>query len=381
MKVINTRIDCKYFLGYKPCQFKRECDGCTLYEPQGTRILIIKLGAMGDVLRTTTLLHGLRQKYPRSYITWLTEANIAPLLKGTGYVDRLLTYNFESVMQLRQEHFDIAMCFDKEPKATALINEVKASRKVGFGMSQYGNVIPLNQESVYTYNLGISDELKFRLNQKTYQELIYECVDLPFDKSYEYIFPDLTEETRWAEEYLTGLGGRAGHLKVGLNTGCGDVFATKKWTVEGFVGLSERLIEHLSAQVLLLGGPAEEERNTLIRQMVKGPVIDTGSHNTLRQFTGIINNCDVVVTGDTLGMHLAIGLKKPVVVLLGPTCHQEIELYGRGVKLVTDFECSPCYLQVCPYDITCMQAMPVDLVYQGVLQALRQQSPIETRFP
>jgi len=56
----------------------------------------------------------------------------------------------------------------------------------------------------------------------------------------------------------------------------------------------------------------------------------------------------------------------PVVVILGPTCHQEIELYGRGAKIVSDFECSPCYLSICPKDITCMEATPADLVFDRV---------------
>ncbi|MCX7766040.1 MAG: hypothetical protein N2246_04970, partial [Candidatus Sumerlaeia bacterium] len=50
------KFDCKYYLGYKPCGKSLMCEGCQYYAPMGKRILIIKLGAMGDVLRTTPLL-------------------------------------------------------------------------------------------------------------------------------------------------------------------------------------------------------------------------------------------------------------------------------------------------------------------------------------
>jgi heptosyltransferase-2 len=63
---------------------------------------------------------------------------------------------------------------------------------------------------------------------------------------------------------------------------------------------------------------------------------------------------DVVITSDTLGMHLAIAAKKKIVALFGPTCPQEIDLYGRGAKLFKSVSCSPCYKQTCP-DAKCMK--------------------------
>src|SRR5881296_1886379 len=132
-----AHYDCRYFSGYKPCMFRRECDGCPHYSPFGTRVLVIKLAAMGDVLRSTTLLRGLTKTYPGCHITWLTEANVLPLLQGIAEIDRLLPYNFESVLQLENEKFDYVYCFDKEPRATALAMKVRAERKIGFGMTEF----------------------------------------------------------------------------------------------------------------------------------------------------------------------------------------------------------------------------------------------------
>ncbi len=68
--------DCRYFLGHKPCRFRCVCDGCVHYSPFGKRILIIKLAALGDVLRT------LRAIDPDCHITWLTEPGVVPMLQG-----------------------------------------------------------------------------------------------------------------------------------------------------------------------------------------------------------------------------------------------------------------------------------------------------------
>jgi ADP-heptose:LPS heptosyltransferase len=365
------RNDCRYFLGHKPCRFRRECDGCDHYSSFGKRILIIKLAAIGDVLRTTPLLRGLRAKYPACHITWLTEPNAVPLLHGIREIDRLLPYSCEIVGQLETEAFDEVYCFDKEPKATAPVMKIRSERKIGFGMSPFGNVIPLNKESEYTYRLGIDDALKFRINTRTYPELIFECAGIPYTEHQEYILPDISVEIEEAKAGLLARGVRPDGLKIGLNTGAGDVFATKKWTEEGYAQLANRLVRELGASVLLLGGPGEVERNRRIAAAAQYPLVHTGNDNPLRKFSGIVGNCDLVITGDTLAMHIAIGLRIPVLVMLGPTCHQEIELYERGAKLVSDFECSPCYLSVCPKEITCMHAFSTDVVFETAARLVR----------
>ncbi len=366
-----VHFDCRHFLGYKPCRFRRECGECPHYAPFGRRILVIKLAAIGDVLRTTPLLHGLKRAWPERHVTWLTEPNAVPLLEGIPEIDRLLPWSQERASQLEAESFDELYCFDKEPRATSLAMKIRAGRKAGFGLSEYGNVMPLNKESEYTFELGINDPLKFRHNQKTYPELIFECAELPYPGTQEYVLPDLTSEVEAAAGRLRLLGVDPADLKIGLNTGAGDIFATKKWTEEGYVQLANRLVERMGAKVLLLGGPAEAARNMAIAAAASHALVQTGADNPLREFAGIVGNCSLMVTGDTLAMHIAIGLRVPVLVVMGPTCHREIELYGRGAMIVSDFECSPCYLAVCPREITCMQATPAEAVFNAVAALLK----------
>ena len=197
------------------------------------------------------------------------------MLKGIPEIDRLLPYSLETALQLATESFDRLYCFDKEPKATALAMNIRAMKKAGFGMNEYGSVMPLNAESEYTFELGINDHLKFRQNRKTYPELIFECAGIPYREPQEYMLTDLAEEIAWARGYLSGLGVGPDELKVGLNTGAGDVFATKKWTEEGYARLADRLAEELGAKVLLLGGPAERERNERIAAAARHSPCDT----------------------------------------------------------------------------------------------------------
>ena len=132
----------------------------------------------------------------------------------------------------------------------------------------------------------------------------------------------------------------------------------------------EILAGRLHARVLLLGGPPEAERNRRIASAAVMQPVNAGTHHPMRRFAGIIGNLDLLVTGDTLAMHIAIGLKVPVLTVLGSTCHQEIELYGRGSKIISDFECSPCYLSVCPKPTSCMDALSADSVFESAVELI-----------
>jgi ADP-heptose:LPS heptosyltransferase len=74
----------------------------------------------------------------------------------------------------------------------------------------------------------------------------------------------------------------------------------------------------------------------------------------------------LVVSGDTLGMHIAIGLAKLVVAWFGLTCEQEIELYGRGVKLVADVPCRPCWQKECAEALKCHQQVKASDIVTAV---------------
>jgi ADP-heptose:LPS heptosyltransferase len=351
------RLDCRYFIGDRPCKLKRVCEGCEKYDPMGHRILIVKLAAIGDVLRTTPLLAGLKRAYPQSHITWVVDREALPLLKNNPYIDRLLP-------------FDLAVGLEKEPRGAAIVSRVKAKEKKGFALGPEGNPFPLSRSGEYAFFLGLSDELKFYQNQKTYPELIFEIAELDY-RGDEYLFFLSPEDEAWAEKFTKKARLKKSDRVVGLNTGAGAVFANKAWTEEGFLELIRKLKKETRTKILLLGGPAERERNRRILKKAKAAAIDTGCDNTLGQFAALIQLCDVVVTGDTTALHLAIGLKKNVIALFGPTCAQEIELYGRGEKIVSPVSCAPCYRRRCEVSPTCMEAISAGEVMKKIKGLIR----------
>ncbi|MFH1678003.1 MAG: glycosyltransferase family 9 protein [Candidatus Omnitrophota bacterium] len=336
------------------------------------KILIIKLAAVGDVLRTTTILFGLKRSYPRSLITWITEKQAEDLLNINNYIDRLLVYDFLTLERLKLEKFDILICLDKEKKATTLANQVRADKKFGFGLDpKTGNVIPFNRESRYALKLGLSDDLKFRKNKKSYPQIIFEMINLEY-KNDEYILSISDNDIKYAQDLSDKMELEKNGLVIGVNTGAGSYFTNKAWTREGFIDLIRLIKANSSARILLLGGPKEYQRNTFIISQVKDKVYDAGCYHSLGQFAAIINTCSLIVTGDTLALHIAIALKKLVVSIFGPTCDQEIELYGRGVKIISPIDCRPCYKRHCEKEINCMNSIEAKDIFVGIRKVLLQ---------
>jgi ADP-heptose:LPS heptosyltransferase len=330
-------------------------------------ILIVKLGALGDVLRTTPLLTALKRRSSASRVTWVVDERHAGVLRGNPMIDRLETYSEATLRRLSTQRFDVAINLDKDDEALETIGRAVAGRKMGFGRDSSGALCALDSRSDYAYRLGIDDELKFRLNKKTYQEISFEQVGLEFGGE-EYVFDPGEASREHARRLLTELGVPASAPRIGLNTGSGARFAGKRLPVSTLVELAERFYERLGAAVLLLGGRDEIERNAEIASRCKTPVYNTGSHDIMR-FAGIVGECALVVSGDTTAMHIAIAMKVPVAVYFASTCSAEIELYGRGRKVVSALPCAPCYKRVCPIDELCMKEMKPDDLF-GAAEAL-----------
>ncbi|MDZ7262737.1 MAG: glycosyltransferase family 9 protein [candidate division KSB1 bacterium] len=358
---------CKLFTGYAPCQPYKNCLECRDEFPFDTNILIINLDNLGAVLMTTAQLPAIKRKYPKSLLSWLTRKNARPLLENNPYLDRVYEWNDENRLILTAMKFDVVMNADKNANSSALTRHLKADQKLGFGLNDYGATIPLNQGAYYNYRTGIDDVFKFKLNQKTGQEILAETFELDYQRD-EYVLNLSEQEKAICEKYRTEYGLEDCSLVVGFNTGCSELFPLKKMTIDQHVTLIRRIAKELpDVKVLLLGGKEDTERNRQIKELVGDAAINTPTTMGLRAGICFVNLCDLVVSGDSLGMHIAIGLKKYVIAWFGLSCAQEVDLYDRGVKVVSQLPCSPCWRRTCD-DPRCVKELDIEKIYQSIVE-------------
>lgn len=323
---------------------------------------------MGDVLRTTALLPGLKRKYPKSHITWLVDEESVDLLLHNPLIDRIIPFCWEQVWRFLVEEYQVLISLDKEIQSISLATLLRSSQKFGFGINSHGHLTVFNKASEYAYQLGVDDHLKFFKNKKTYQDIIYQACELDYRED-GYVFHVVKEDRKKARAYIRRNKLKKEQLWIGVNTGAGSKFETKRWPRENFLELINLLLEKQEAAVFLLGGEKEQNINSWLENNASSRVYNTGSHNTLREFAGFVSFLDLVVSSDSLAMHMAIALNKKVVALFGPTCPQEIELYGRGRKIFAGVSCSPCYKATCR-EMDCMKAIHPHQVYEEIIKLI-----------
>jgi heptosyltransferase-2 len=357
---------CRHFDGNKPCHKHPSCDGnCPFKSIPSVHVLFIHLEALGAVLRSTSLLAGIRRKYPNCHLTWLTKPGANKLIENNPLIDKVITLSAEGLMELQAKKYDIALCVDKAKAAAGVMHWLEPEMSFGFTSDKESSaIVPANESAQYLWELGLNNEKKFFENKKTEQQVVSEALEIPYKKD-EYIL-DLTEDEKLAVQRRKEEWTSSGQpIVIGINTGCSSVLAYKKLSVEGHRKLIKKLQKSIaSCQIVLLGGKEDSARNQQIGEDLN--VIQSPTEQGLRDGMVSTAACDIVITGDSLGMHMAIALKRWVVAWFGPTCAHEIELYSRGQKILSSAECGPCWKRSCHKDPMCYDLVPFDDIVNAV---------------
>jgi ADP-heptose:LPS heptosyltransferase len=366
---------CKKFSGYKPCISYKNCleHGCQLENDEtrtGKKILIISLDALGNVLLNTSILPSLKEKYPLSTVYWITMKSAKPILANNQYLDYIYSWDDESRMILKIIEFDVLLNSDKSVYACAFANEINAKEKFGFLLNTDGKIIPANEEAMYNYNMGIDDELKFRENRKSGSEIIHESFALKYKRD-EYVFNFNEEELGFINNYKDQIQYDRNKIYIGFNTGCSNLFPNKKMTIEQHIELIKSISMYDDFKILLLGGNEDTERNLKIYESlpkdIQKKIIYTPTNLGIRSGACFMSIADIVITGDSFGMHLAIALKKYVIAWFGLSCWNEIDLFEKGIKLIPEgLKCAPCWKKECPYNLECIEMIDLKMITESV---------------
>lgn len=368
------QTQCRWFNGYKPCSKNVLCsEHCSSKSLVKERILVVHLEALGAVLRATSLLPALKRKHPDAQIVWLTKAPADQLLLNNPFIDKVFALSMESLLALENFEFDHAYCVDKSLVATGIVKKLKVKNTLGFTSSPHGGILPANAAAEELWQLGLNDELKFFKNKKPETQLMHEALELG-DFFREPYWIELSELEKKVARLRRELWAPKGEVIVGINTGCAATIPYKKLSIEAHRKLIARLNSWSHIKVVLLGGREDTERNHQIAQGLD--VILSPTDRGLRDGLSSVEACDIVVTGDSLGMHMSIALEKWVVAWFGPTCAQEIDLYDRGVKVQADVTCSPCWKRSCHKESMCYDRVSITALVDAIRKGIQWKSSL-----
>lgn len=308
------------------------------------KLLIIKLGysetldpeisqvsSLGDVLRTTVILHHFKD----CHVTWLVDAKARPLLQQNPHIDRILAYDLTSVLQLQSERFDTVINFEKVPGICALADSIQAWRRFGFRFDEQRGTASAYDRCEQAFGLCQDPDLK-RTHGQPWQKILLEAIG-----------------AEWTEQpYVLGYQPtRAEQFDIGLNHAVGSKWPTKAWPESHWKRLAELLEPDLS-------------------------LTWQEGFDDLYRYIDWIHSCRTLVTCDSLGLHIALALGKRVVVLYGPTNAFETFLYGRGAAIYAQgYDCLPCFSPHCHQAIPCMQTITPETVVEA-LESLSTQEAV-----
>jgi heptosyltransferase II len=298
-------------------------------------VLIVKLGATGDVVRTTPLMRRLM-----GHITWVTLGKNKPLVEGVRENLRCLAWEERSMALDRQ--YDLVINLEDTLDVAQFTKSARCSKTFGAYLDS-NNTLRYTENAASWFDLSLisrygkeeADKLKLR-NRRTYQAMIFEGLHFRFSDE-PYFLPDGIE---------TGLSG-----DVAIAAEAGHVWPMKKWAY--YEDLKQRLEqEGLIVNVL-------RKRSSLLEHLA-----DVENHRCL-------------VSGDSLPMHFALGTRTPCVTIFTCTSPWEIHDYGIQKKIVSPVLKEFFYKR--EYDERATTAISVDKVFRAVTTQLGATGPAAVR--
>jgi ADP-heptose:LPS heptosyltransferase len=290
-------------------------------------VLIIKLGATGDVVRTTPLLHRFDGE-----TTWITAAGNVVLLESLP--DNVRSVSWGERERALDRHYDLAINLEDTLDVAQFLNAVKCSEIFG-AYAELDSSVRYTENARRWFDLSLissygreqADRLKF-LNRQSYQEMIFDGLGLQF-LGEQYLLPEPIE---------TELAG-----DVAIATETGHVWPMKKWAY--YRDLKKRL----------------EDEGLTVNLLPKRP--------SLLQHLSDVQNHRCLVSGDSLPMHFALGTGTFCVTLFTCTSPWEIYEYGVQKKIVSPLLAEFFYKR--GYDERAATAISVDEVFQALMGQLQ----------
>ena len=321
------------------------------------KVLIVKLGALGDVINTLPLAIHI-EKHLNAEIHWLVAPLSFPLIKKHKSVDRAILFDKhnlqkslpDTIKRIRQTKYDIVLDLQRLLKSGFFCMSAKADRKIGFDKKR-------GKEMSWLFpfeRITPADPNRHMLTQ--YMEFA-EHLGIKPDK--------ISWDIPWAED--------ENHIKsilaydyIVLNIG-----ATKpanRWKSEYFAKLADMIEKQTHFKLVITGGNDDRQYAKEIETKAHCQIKNLCGKTSLKELVIVIANAKCVVSCDTGPMHLAVALGTNLIALFGPSDPERTGPY-TGIVIQEKLECSPCNKKKCKAPI-CMEKIKPEHVMDKLMDKL-----------
>ncbi len=327
------------------------------------KILVIKPGAIGDVLLSTPVIENLRLNFPYAEINYLTQSFCKDVLTDNPYLTRVLTYDLKKgdssyclIKNIHNQKYDLIIDLFCNPRTAIITLNSEAKFRVGF---------PFSWRRI-AYNIKVkprsSEVHNIEFNLDTLRAL-----DLKIVANKPKFFMNAVH-TEFADKFFTANNLEGGSV-IGFNPS--GTWETKVWYPEKFIELGKKLSGN--NKILIFWGyekeriEAENIRTAIGENALLIPEVN------LKYMGALLKKCDLLVTNDTGPMHIAWSMGVNVAAIFGPTnSHLQGPLSENSVVIkneaLTCLGCNLTKISECPYEHKCMRDLSVDEVYGKIMK-------------
>lgn len=338
----------------------------TSFTPQ--RILIVLLGAIGDVTRALPLLTRLRRAYPKAFIAWAVEPAAASLLEAHPALNQIILYRrtkgllsfFPFLRDIRRSRFDVVFDLQRHAKSGLVSWWSRAPVRIGFHRTN-------TKEGNWLFNTHtIAPVADFSLKLRQYLKFT-EVLQLP-EEEVQFDLRLRPDEDQKVEVQLAST--RRPFAAFFL----GSRWPSRFWFPPETAVIAQSLIHHYGMGVVFLGGQHETAFAQEVANLVGYGVTNLTGQTTLRDLIGIFSRASFALGPDSGPMHIAAAVGIPVISLWGATSPIRSAPWGsREFVIQGAAACSPCYVRDCPIGRRCMQRITVEQVLTVIRQVLKQE--------
>lgn len=304
------------------------------------KILILKIGALGDVVRTTYFLPGLKKLYDNFLeIYWITSNIAFELLEENKYIDKLIKIEDKKEMRkIENENFDWIISLEDEKEVFEKIENLKFKKLSG--VYKKGGYLTYTEDLKEWFDMGLlskygkekADMLK-KNNKLSHKEIFSKGLNIDILEPYFFNNMNVEEKIKKSFEKYTK------KYLIGFNLNAGKRWPSKALKVEEGKKLIKELLKYKKNYLFILGGKEELEINKMLVQgFEKEKNIILVEPCELKIFAAIIKNLNLLITSDTLALHLAIAQKVRTISYYAPTSAVEIDTFGNGEKIISETE-------------------------------------------
>ena len=306
------------------------------------RILVIQTAFLGDVVLTTPLLSALRDRFPDAHLAVLVIPGTREILEGGAVLNEVLVHDkkgrergirgiLAAARRLKEKRFDLCLLPHRSFRSTVIAFLSGIPRRIGF----------LQSPGFFLCTRRVRWERSRHEVRRNLELLRPLGIDPAASSGKLWVSWDGSDSDQ-VDRRFSEYGIMKNDRVVGIAPG--SVWATKRWTPEGFAAVVDALIARYHRKVLLLGSRDDAPVVEAVMARCKEKPVNFAGRTTLRQLAAALKRCELLITNDNGAMHVGAAQGVPIVAVFGSTT------LGLGYGPYTDrasvversLNCRPC---------------------------------------